>query len=249
MTSLGGGLHTPLVSPSRVDEITDRLVTAIAIGEYLPGARLPSERDLAASLKVARTTVRAAIAAVVELGLLETQRGRGGGSFVRGTWPAASAGAVQRTLAGKWEALRDASEAISMIHGTVARAAAENRMEEDVVLLRERLELFRDAESGLASQKADEQLHLAIVNAARNETLKNLLFDLESQVSIAAPAHPWGGPEGMREMELRSLRDHVNLVEAICDSRADDAANIAREHVKIDFELLEDALRRSGIDR
>jgi GntR family transcriptional repressor for pyruvate dehydrogenase complex len=50
-------------------------------------------------------------------------------------------------------------------------------------------------------------------------------------------------------MELRSLVDHVNLVDAICEARADDAANIAREHVKIDFELLEEALRRSGIGR
>lgn len=249
MTSLGGGLNTPLVTPSRVDEITDRLVTAIAIGEYLPGARLPSERELAASLKVGRMTVRAAIAAVLDLGLIATQRGRGGGSFVRETWPASSGAAVQRTLSGKWDVLRDTSEAISMIHGTVARAAAENRLQEDVAVLRERLELFREAESGLASQKADEQLHLAIVNAARNETLKTVLFDLESQVSIVAPAHPWGGPEGMREMELRSLRDHEDLVDAICDARADDAANIAREHVKIDFELLEGALRRAGVER
>ena len=43
-----GLLRQQLSMPTRVDEITDRLVTAIAIGEYLPGARLPVERDLAA---------------------------------------------------------------------------------------------------------------------------------------------------------------------------------------------------------
>src|SRR6478752_4779746 len=42
-----GLLQQQLDTPSRVDEITDRLITAIAIGEYLPGARLPVERDLA----------------------------------------------------------------------------------------------------------------------------------------------------------------------------------------------------------
>ncbi|HEX2286517.1 MAG TPA: GntR family transcriptional regulator, partial [Mycobacterium sp.] len=47
-----GLLAQQLDMPSRVDEITDRLVTAIAIGEYLPGARLPTERELAASLGV-----------------------------------------------------------------------------------------------------------------------------------------------------------------------------------------------------
>ena len=60
--ALAGLLHQQRDTPTRVDEITDRLITAIAIGEYLPGARLPVERDLAASLGAGRMTVRAALA-------------------------------------------------------------------------------------------------------------------------------------------------------------------------------------------
>src|SRR4051812_50175272 len=79
-----GLLHQQLDTSSRVDEITDRLITAIAIGEYLPGARLPVERDLAASLGAGRMTGRAALARLVERGLLETRRGRGGGEVLCG---------------------------------------------------------------------------------------------------------------------------------------------------------------------
>ena len=89
-----GLLGRQLTMPSRVDEITDRLVTAIAIGEYLPGARLPVERELAGSLGVGRMTVRAALARLVERGLLETRRGRGGGSYVVDQWPESSTDAV-----------------------------------------------------------------------------------------------------------------------------------------------------------
>jgi GntR family transcriptional repressor for pyruvate dehydrogenase complex len=240
-----GGLATPLVPSTRADEITDRLITAIAIGEYLPGTRLPSERDLAASLQVGRMTVRSAIARLVERGLLETQRGRGGGSFVREQWAPTSSASVHRILTGRWDALRDTLEAVRRLHGTIARAAAENRTDVDVERLRERLDVFRVADSGLQSQKADELLHLAIGDAANNATLKSVLFELESRVSIAAPAHLWGAPEGMREMELRALVDHENLVEAICAQRPDDAASIAREHARIDLELLEAALQRA----
>src|SRR6185436_18338882 len=67
-----GLLAQQLDMPTRVDEITDRLVTAIAIGEYLPGARLPVERDLAAALGAGRMTVRAALARLLERGLIET---------------------------------------------------------------------------------------------------------------------------------------------------------------------------------
>ena len=242
--ALGGALGAPLAPTTRVDDLTDRVVTAITIGEYLPGSRLPPERDLAASLRVGRMTVRAALARLVEQGLIVTQRGRGGGSFVQAPAPGSGTDVVRRTLAARWSDLRDTSEAISRLHGVVAEAAAENRTATDVDRLHDRLEGYRDAASGLASQKADEALHVAIAEAAGNATLRDVLFDLEARVSISAPAHLWGGPDGMREMELRALADHEALVAAICDGRAADAAAIAREHVKIDLELLERELGR-----
>src|SRR6195952_4778562 len=97
---LSGLLARQLAMPSRVDEITDRLVTAIAIGEYLPGARLPVERELATALGVGRMTVRAALARLVERGLLETRRGRGGGAYVVDHWAPASPDAVRRPPSG-----------------------------------------------------------------------------------------------------------------------------------------------------
>jgi GntR family transcriptional repressor for pyruvate dehydrogenase complex len=246
MTSVKAALSTPLSSSSRVDELTDRLITAIAVGEYLPGSKLPPERDLAASLKVGRMTVRAAISRLVDRGLLVTQRGRQGGSFVTETWSASSNDAVQRTLTAKWDSLRDTCDAVSRLQGTISRAAAENRTDDDVATLKDRLADFRNAQSGLESQRSDSLLHLAIASAAHSETLQGVLFDLEATVSIAAPAHLWGSPDGMQEMEARALADHEQLVDAITEGRADDASRIAREHAKIDFELLEAALRTSG---
>ncbi|MDA3959871.1 MAG: GntR family transcriptional regulator [Planctomycetota bacterium] len=49
----------------------------IESGELQPGARLPAEQTLAASLSVARGTVRQALAELVDLGLLEKQLHRG----------------------------------------------------------------------------------------------------------------------------------------------------------------------------
>nr|WP_281369893.1 FCD domain-containing protein [Leifsonia psychrotolerans] len=140
----------------------------------------------------------------------------------------------------------DTSEAVSRLQGTLARAAAENRTAEDVVILRQRLEAFRAADSGLHSQKADERLHLAIGEASHNATLQGVVLDLDSRISISAPSHLWGEPEGMAAMERRALAEHEQLVAAICDRRANDASAIAREHARIDVELLESALRRAG---
>src|SRR6478609_11013652 len=143
-------LHQHRDSPTRVDEITDRLITAIAIGEYLPGARLPVERDLAQALGVGRMTVRAALARLVERGLLETRRGRGGGSYVLDQWPESSTDVVGRTLRARLDDLRDRCDAICRLQGTVCRAAAESRSEHDMSVLRARFDAYRTAESGLA---------------------------------------------------------------------------------------------------
>src|SRR3954468_17593379 len=73
----------------------EQLGTAIRLGVYPLGTALPPERDLAARLQVSRATLREAMAALREAGLVETTRGRGGGTVVTlktGT-PSASAAA------------------------------------------------------------------------------------------------------------------------------------------------------------
>jgi DNA-binding FadR family transcriptional regulator len=189
---LPGLRQRQLDMPSRVDEITDRLITAIAIGEYLPGARLPVERDIAASLGAGRMTVRAALARLLDRGLIETRRGRGGGSYVLDQWPESSTDAVGRTLRARLDDLRDRCDAICRLQGTVCRAAAEARTEHDVSVLQARFESYRTAESGLDAQQADSLFHLAIMDAAHNDVLKQALLDVKATVSIGAPAHLWG---------------------------------------------------------
>jgi GntR family transcriptional repressor for pyruvate dehydrogenase complex len=231
---------TPLVA-----EISDRLITAIATGEFLPGSRLPAERDLAGLLHVGRTSVRAALAVLHDRGLIETQRGRGGGSFVRVQWTADSHAAVARTLRSRWSDIKDRLEAMRRLHGAIARAAAEQRTDEDVQVLEARLEDYRVAASGRQKQVADAALHLAISDTAKNGTLKTMLLALEQEISIGAPLHVWGEPESMVASEERALGEHDRLVATIVEGRPDEADDVAREHARIDLELLEAARERA----
>lgn len=247
MAGHGGRIGLPVSTPSRVDAIEDRLITAVAVGEYLPGARLPTERELAATLGVGRMTVRSALARLVDRGVIQTLRGRGGGSFVVDQWPPSSTDAVRRTLEARWSDLNDTMEAICRLHGTVSRAAAENRDEADVARLEQSLADYRSAETGRPAQHADELLHLAIIDSAHSATLKSVLLDLEARVSIGAPAHLWGAPGNTAEMERRALHEHEQLVRAILEGHADNAEAIARAHVGIDLELLAGARERAGL--
>ncbi|MBE9141108.1 GntR family transcriptional regulator [Nodosilinea sp. LEGE 07088] len=57
--------------------ISEQLKEKIETGAYEPGERLPSEFDLGAVFGVSRTTIRKAIASLIQQGLVTTQRGKG----------------------------------------------------------------------------------------------------------------------------------------------------------------------------
>ena len=57
--------------------VADEVERAIAIGSFQPGTKLPAEIDLAERFGVNRHTVRRAIAALAERGLLRAERGSG----------------------------------------------------------------------------------------------------------------------------------------------------------------------------
>ena len=75
--------------PSR--RIADDLRTEIGSGDLAPGAKLPSERDLAARYGTARNTAREAISILQSEGLVVAQHGRG--VFVRPRQPLMRMGA------------------------------------------------------------------------------------------------------------------------------------------------------------
>ena len=63
-------------------QIEDWLAGAIALGRLAPGDRLPTEHDLAAWLGVSRMTLRHALGALAQRGLVTRSVGRNGGTFV-----------------------------------------------------------------------------------------------------------------------------------------------------------------------
>ncbi|PKI90449.1 FadR family transcriptional regulator [Actinomycetales bacterium SN12] len=227
------------------DEVLERLITAVAIGEYAPGERFPSERELAATLGVGRVTVRAAIARLVERGLLRSQRGRGGGTFVVEPQSPNARGLVDQALTQAWERLLDQHEAECWLHGAIAAAAAERHTVADARFLSEQLEAYRTAASGAPAREADGALHLAIAAAAHTPTLSEVLLSLERRMHITAPVHPWGQSSGWRELESRSLQDHERLIAAILARDVVEAHEIGRRHARINMELLENARRRA----
>jgi GntR family transcriptional repressor for pyruvate dehydrogenase complex len=65
------------------EDICDQIRQKLARGEYKPGDKLPSERDLAAELGVGRPALREALRTLENAGILLLKKGVRGGAFVR----------------------------------------------------------------------------------------------------------------------------------------------------------------------
>ena len=71
-----------LADAGRAEQVAQRLTDGIVLGVLRAGERLPSEPELARRFGVALITVREGLGILREAGLVETRRGREGGSFV-----------------------------------------------------------------------------------------------------------------------------------------------------------------------
>src|SRR3954452_18015765 len=80
-------MFSPVPVRNAFEATIERLAQSIRLGVLVEGDRLPPERDLADAFGVSRVTLREAIKAMRGAGLVESRRGRGGGTFVAAPRP------------------------------------------------------------------------------------------------------------------------------------------------------------------
>jgi DNA-binding FadR family transcriptional regulator len=227
-------LLSPLTLRTAGERIAERFVTAIALGEFVPGQQLPSERELAATLEVSRTTVREALQRLHAAGYVTTRRGRGGGTFVQSGGGAETDEIIRRTLLPAWEELSEVLDFRRQIEQQIARTAAERRNDGDVKAIREAVAEYNRATDRAESQLADGSVHLAIAQATHNGRLAQLSVRTRREVSFGFDAEPYNP-----EVRQRALHQHPELAEAVIAGDPETAARAAAQH----FSLTEDMLR------
>ena len=226
---------------TKAQALAERLTTAIAVGAYSPGDRLPSERDLAHLMGVSRVTVREAIRLVAGLGLLASVRGRDGGTFVtEADWMTIAPDAARRTLETELPALREFCEYRCLVEATIARTAAERCTEADAHRLRERLAQFDSAADSSTARSADHLLHREIAAVARNQRLSVLSVELSREATLGFGSEPY--PD---EFLSTARREHHELVEAVIERDTTRAFDIARQHYGLTLEILEAGLSKA----
>jgi DNA-binding FadR family transcriptional regulator len=215
-------LLSPVEPAGAVEQIVRRIGEAIGAGVLGPGERLPGQVELAATLGVARMTLRQALAILEDAGLIEVRRGRTGGAFVAADPPPP---ALDPPTAEQLRRLTDWRRAVS---GEAAALAAERRGSAEVTALREAMVAVHDASADAAAyRRADARFHVLVAELARSPRL--LAAEANLQVELGEVLALTPGPAGARRA---SQAGHEPIVAAIAAGRADAARAATVRHVE-----------------
>ena len=205
-------------------KIADQLAELIRGGEFKPGARLPSERELSQQFDVSRASVREALIALEIDGLVDVRVGLG--VFVN-TAPAANAQPAGLAEPGPFEVL----SARYLIEGETAALAARDGSARDHARIRETLQLMADEVTASGTGlNADALFHLRMAEASGNGALVHLVHQLwsfrESAMFRKLDEH-FDSPERHQE----AIAEHRRVVEAIEKRDADAARSAMLAHL------------------
>jgi GntR family transcriptional regulator, transcriptional repressor for pyruvate dehydrogenase complex len=214
-------LH-PLPRTSLHERVAQRVMSHIVQHDLAEGDRIPSERELARRLSVSRTSVRQAIAGLVDVGVLSTRHG--GGTFVArldlDAEPLASVAARRAHLPSVHEARR-------ILEVPAAALAAQRRTADDLADMTRALELMTsEIAAGEVGARGDAAFHAAVTAAAHNPALRDLMLRIDDDVveTRSESLSQQGRPP-------RSLDDHRRIAAAIASGDADAAAEAMRRHL------------------
>lgn len=219
--ALGGSIK----GTTAVSEVTRRLLDYFTSGSVEPGARLPPERQLAASLEVGRSAIREALAALEILGVVTVRPGSG--TYLRGS----VSELLPQTLS--WGMLLGAQktrELIGVRHGLevqVARSAATAITDRGLAELAGHLRSMKAATADYDTfVAADMRFHQSLAAGADNELLNDILQSVRSLLRVWAEraVHDPG------HVEL-TCREHEAILTALRARDPDAAAAAMHLHM------------------
>lgn len=209
---------------SAVTAVLRRLRAAIALGFLSDGDRLPPEVDLVAQLGVTAFALREALALLREEGLIETRRGKNGGSFITnkaGRTPLMTE-ELRRMSAIE---LRDLGDWRQMVASVSASLAARRASTSNCNRLREYAEEIGSAGTALEAWRAHGRFHVELAAAAQSIRMTRAEFAMYEEFDWLLELAL--GHSRRREQSSREL---VEVAAAVADRLPDEARAAAERH-------------------
>jgi DNA-binding FadR family transcriptional regulator len=204
--------------------VAQRIRAFIGRQRLAPGQRLPSERDLATTLGVSRTSLREALIALELGGVIEVRAGAG--AYVH-TEPDRNEACVPEADAGPFECL----SARRLIEPELAAMAARMASDAAIAAIREAAaEMEKQQADRIGAEQADRNFHRAIARATGNSALVSVLdclWNLRGSLWHTLEEH-----FQTEELKKETLADHRRIVQAIAARDPAEARHAMRAHLE-----------------
>ncbi|CCH79769.1 Putative GntR-family transcriptional regulator (modular protein) [Nostocoides japonicum T1-X7] len=159
-----------LTTEDPVQAVVRRIRTAIGLGILTDGQKLPKEADLARQLGVTAFSLREALSALRDAGLIVTRVGKNGGSYVQR--PPASDSIAEEQLTGLTATeLRDLGDWRAVLVTYAAWLAAQRASAASSDRLASYAEELADADTAAAARRALGRFHVELAAAAQSMRL------------------------------------------------------------------------------
>ena len=213
-------------APANGAGIADRLASSISLGVFSPGERLPTEVELARQFGVAVATLRKALAVMRERGLVETRRGRSGGTFVvQAPFPSDREAAAVLGRTGIVD-LRDLHDEYVAVGSAVARLAAARSVAAGVAGLADVARRLPSARTAPERATADSRFHIELAVLAQSPRLLRSVLRLQGEISSLY----WSGAVAGTDASTVHA-EHLGIVEAVRTGNTRRAERLMEEHV------------------
>jgi GntR family transcriptional regulator, transcriptional repressor for pyruvate dehydrogenase complex len=222
---LSGAVLRPIRGHHAFEATVAKLGTAIRLGVYPVGSVLPPERDLAARLGVSRATLREAMTALREAGLIQTKRGRHGGALVvyepKILGKEDSVGIA--TMNKEWE---DALEFRRIVEpGACALLARMELSTAQRGALVEAQKSVVQAQTRSAHRQADSRFHLTIAALTGSERMIAGVTEVQGKLHEMLSLIPV-----LKVNIEHSCSQHRKIVQRILQGRAKRARKVMEQH-------------------
>lgn len=210
-------------------EVVNEIFSSISKENLKPGDKLPSERTIADSLEVSRTTVKEAISVLEANGIVSIKPGVG--VFLVNQTKKVIQQEMVDALSPERHNLLELIELRQAIEGDAAYYAAERMTKVQRTELEERYQALREAElNGELAIEEDYAFHKAILTAANNTLMADLMEVISEKVYFFIRQNRM--ETMLQPTEIRVVMDEHRLIyEAIMRKDAPSAKKAMWEHL------------------
>lgn len=223
-------MFKPIRTPKVYDQVIEQIKNKIKSGEIKKGDKLSSERELAESLNVSRTSVREALRALEVVGLVESRQGAG--NYIRTNFDNSLFEPLSIMFMLQESSIQEMYDLRETLELQCSRLSAKNIEDNELELLEAILDRMYIAKSEKESLELDIKFHYLIAKTSRNVLLINVLevisqlmdeFIEKSRMQIL---HKGNTRENLLEI-------HENLVRALKCRDELKVCNAMKEHFNL----------------